>query len=269
MHIYFINLDRRPDRRAFMEEQFARLGLAAERIAGVTPAEISDELKDRYCNAARLRWQTSSELACSLSHLKALGAFLASGDKLALVLEDDTILSPVLPGFLSLYEREPREDVLRIESSPTQEVLCRPGDREIEGISIDRYFDRVWGAGAYIVNRRAARALTTRGRLLTRPADRVVSDSYQIKAHGLSVRQADPGLCIQAVFVHGIATSLADSDLIPARSRRRDEEALHPLARWARIYLEEFNSRFVTGPRSLWHRFVDGARLRKIPFKGH
>ena len=267
MRIYYINLDRRPDRRAFMEQQFARLGLAAERVPSVTPAEISNELKDRYCNAARLTWQTPSELACSLSHLKALDALLASDEELALVLEDDTILSPVLADFLRSYEREAREDVLRIESSPAQQVLCLPGDRQIEGVSIGRYFNRVWGAGAYIVNRRAARALTTRGRLLTRPADRVVSDSSQVKAHGLSMRQADPGLCIQAIFVDGIATSVAGSDLMPARSRRRDEEARYPAARWARIYLEEFRSRFVTGPRHLWHQVVDGARWRNVPFK--
>ncbi len=40
--VYYINVASRVDRRQFMEEQFARLGIAAERVDAVTPLEVSD-----------------------------------------------------------------------------------------------------------------------------------------------------------------------------------------------------------------------------------
>ena len=41
MKAYYINLARRTDRRASMDAQLARLGIDAERIEAVTPADIS------------------------------------------------------------------------------------------------------------------------------------------------------------------------------------------------------------------------------------
>ena len=39
--LYYVNLASRPDRREFMDAQFARVGLAATRIEAVTPAATS------------------------------------------------------------------------------------------------------------------------------------------------------------------------------------------------------------------------------------
>lgn len=75
MRIYYINLDRRTDRRSEMQAKFVRLGLTAERVSAVTPAEISDEQRAKYCDARNRHWMTDVELCCSLSHIKVLNQF--------------------------------------------------------------------------------------------------------------------------------------------------------------------------------------------------
>lgn len=42
--VFYINLDSRPDRRQFMEEQFARLSVQVERVSARTIADVPTEL---------------------------------------------------------------------------------------------------------------------------------------------------------------------------------------------------------------------------------
>src|SRR5690242_19024849 len=99
MQIYYINMARRTDRRAFMEAQLAKLGLEATRIEAVTP----ETFLASAVTASRGRL-TPVALSCSLSHVKAAEALLASGDPCALILEDDAILSTRLPEFLAALD---------------------------------------------------------------------------------------------------------------------------------------------------------------------
>lgn len=50
----YINLASRVDRRQFMEEQFARLGIVAERVDAVTPLEVSDARMTTHQHPANL-----------------------------------------------------------------------------------------------------------------------------------------------------------------------------------------------------------------------
>jgi hypothetical protein len=68
-HAVYINLDRRTDRRAHMEQELNRLGLVAERLPG-TPHSFGI-------------------LGCGLSHLAALRLARDSGWPCVLILEDD------------------------------------------------------------------------------------------------------------------------------------------------------------------------------------
>ena len=47
MLAYYINLDRRPERRASMEARFAALGIEHMRIAALTPADVTEEQRRR------------------------------------------------------------------------------------------------------------------------------------------------------------------------------------------------------------------------------
>ena len=83
--MYYINLDRRPDRRAHMEQMCAAYGVAATRVAA-TDGEAAAALVTAA--PPTLRW---SEVACTVSHLRAIREWLTAatvGDT-ALICEDD------------------------------------------------------------------------------------------------------------------------------------------------------------------------------------
>ncbi len=67
--VYYINLERRSDRRQHIESEIARVGLTGERVDAI--------------------WDRNGALGCMQSHSKALAAFLASDAETALILEDD------------------------------------------------------------------------------------------------------------------------------------------------------------------------------------
>lgn len=107
----YINLDRRPDRRAHMEAEFARLGLAG-----------------RY---ARLRAiaDAKPETGCFRSHLKALDEARRMGG-IVHILEDDSILSAEFARFMesdALPALLERYDILFFDMwiDPFDEVVAR------------------------------------------------------------------------------------------------------------------------------------------------
>ena len=120
MRTFFINLDDRLDRRAFMEGQLQALGIAAERIGGVRPEEIDAELL-KYQDAKKPGpYLAPPEIACALGHRKAWRRMLELDLPYALFLEDD---SPVVVAFTDIPGRSDacfsllfKLDVIRLET---------------------------------------------------------------------------------------------------------------------------------------------------------
>jgi len=234
MHIYYINLDARPDRRQFMEEQFARLGLDAERIVARTPAEITEAQRDAYCNPAR-RWSmTEGQYACNLSHIKAWQTLLASGGHRALILEDDAHLSQSLPRFLAAVDAQAIDiPLIRIESWPTEPRRYREPDVTVlPDVTLRRCLSHEAGAAGYILTRAGAM------RLAGEPAmNRLLVDSVLFSPFGpardLATRQTDPALCVQLRREDSALPEAAGS-LGAGLPEHRAERRRHPLTKFAR-----------------------------------
>ena len=92
--IYCINLDDKPERWHFMEEQFKFWEIENyERISAYDGREddLSDILKGKYPDT-----MSSSEVGCVTSHLKAIKHWMETSDApCALMMEDDCDLGPV------------------------------------------------------------------------------------------------------------------------------------------------------------------------------
>ena len=263
MRIFYINLARRTDRRAFMEEQFARLGLAASRIEAVTPADLEPEDIERWCNPRRVLWLTPGELCCSVSHLRALEAFLASGDAWAAIFEDDAVLSTRLPAFLDAFDTAPpAADLVRIETA-LRHLTLQSGGEPVGGMRLARYVGWEPGGAGYLVSRQAAAAITASNEMRRRPVDRALFHWSSPLFRRLAVRQTDRGLCIQARS-HAGATEL-HSDLTDRRQRHAAERpyaARHLLYRSLLI----LNRDVFLAAWKAWHRFVLGAERRRVEF---
>lgn len=99
----YINLDRAPGRRLFMERQLAAAGVEAERISavdrsapGFTPRGGLTVQRDDVL--IEMNWDgrpyVTGEEACLQSHLAALKRFLATDRRFAVIMEDDAELAP-------------------------------------------------------------------------------------------------------------------------------------------------------------------------------
>ena len=90
--IYYINLDDKPDRAEYMENQFKYWEIENyERISaydGRDGKDLGDILKGRYPDN-----MSSGEVGCVTSHLKAMKKFLETDAPCALMMEDDCDIS--------------------------------------------------------------------------------------------------------------------------------------------------------------------------------
>lgn len=93
-HIYYINLDEKPERAQYMEDQFKYWQI--ENYTRISAYDGRDDdlghlLKGRYPDM-----MNSGEVGCTTSHLKALKHFLETSDSpCALIMEDDCDLDTV------------------------------------------------------------------------------------------------------------------------------------------------------------------------------
>jgi len=95
--IFLINLDRSPDRLAFMQEQAERLGLKLERISAVAGTRgLPKWLAPRFVSETGeiLSEMSSGEVGCYASHLVTFAKIVERGLTAAIVLEDDVTLHP-------------------------------------------------------------------------------------------------------------------------------------------------------------------------------
>ncbi len=83
--IYWINLDRSPDRKILMENQLKDYNIENhQRIEGIDGKNLEFSEYSEKCTDI-----TVFELACTLSHLKAIETAHTNGDEYALIFEDD------------------------------------------------------------------------------------------------------------------------------------------------------------------------------------
>lgn len=94
---YVINLDGSHERLALISSQLEMQGIPYERIAAFDGRALSlhefPNYDDKAARAFMGRPMRGGEVGCYLSHLKALQAFLESGEEVCLILEDDATLA--------------------------------------------------------------------------------------------------------------------------------------------------------------------------------
>jgi glycosyl transferase family 25 len=218
--IFWINLDSRQDRRAFMETQFSQLGLAAERIAAVTPDALDAETRAMGPALA------ASELCVTASHRLAWRKLLEHELPHALILEDDAYLSSVLPAFLGAAASILGElDLVRIETGRRRVRVGPPTHRLDCGVTLHRAHSDQWGTAGYLITDRCARRLLAEPRLFAAPLDRALFDPLQPVLSANHWRQCAPGLCLQGDQLdRSSANALWRSDVTTQRRQSRVED---------------------------------------------
>lgn len=138
--IYVINLDRAPRRREAMQAQARSLSVSVQFVQAIDGQSLPDAAAAAYLRGWRRRtWRadlTPNEIACVLSHRKALQGFLASGAAFAVILEDDAVLDADFTRVVrELMAIAPVWDVVRLVTRvpdlPFSEVETLPSGRRL------------------------------------------------------------------------------------------------------------------------------------------
>ena len=263
--IHYINLATRQDRRSFMDEQFSRLGLAAQRIEAVAPEQVPARLVRKFIVPSRYRWLTLGELACSVSHLNAMETFLPGKAAHGLILEDDAVLSGYLSRFLAEFASAPPPyDVVRLETYDDWLRIHPRADHTVGEVELRQVYASPSGTAGYIISRLGAEKVLLNHDVFSAQIDMTLFHPFSQLAKRMSVRHADPGLCIQIHKLHR-EHALGFPDIEPYRRRRAEMEA--PYWRLHFDTFDWFDKYFHVGVMNRWHELVDGAGRRSIPFK--
>lgn len=276
MRTFYINLDSRLDRRAFMETQFATLGLSAHRIAAMTPAEIDPECLARHCNPTSKTWITPVEVAVAFSHRKAWQAMLEEGLPCALIFEDDVYLSSYLPVFLEDIRPDCESlDLIRIETRRRSVYLSGSVARKKHGIRLHRPLSFEWGAAGYIITAACARKLLAVDDWFVMPVDNMMFDPKSRVFAELKIRQTVPGLCAAGYEIDNAdEVGLWKSDVHNDRNTRHQGESVLTagqkklVARHKKLARELRRiERQIIGLPVFILNYLLGTRWRIIPFR--
>jgi glycosyl transferase, family 25 len=158
---YVINLDRSPDRMAFMQGQLDRLGIEYERFPAIDGRELRPPVpgvdERSYARLHGRRFHPG-EVGCYLSHMQVLRRFLATDAPFALVLEDDGLIHESLPKLIEVALKEPRDwDILRL--STVNGGAFFPYRRIDQRFSFALPLTRKKGSAAYLLSRNCAKRL--------------------------------------------------------------------------------------------------------------
>ena len=218
--IIYINLASRTDRRDFMENQFAQLGLVAERLEAVTIAEVPQTLRDYHAGPRPLRRCSPGAIACSLSHAAAWQMMLDRGYDSAIVLEDDAILDASLvpftvPGALARLNA----DIIKLETW-RKTVTLGTRSFQLESVELRELTSPHLGCAAYLLSRAIAETSLASPILHKVPVDHFM---FTLRGRHLlqsRVLQASPSPAVQ-LEKHGPASELTRSDINSNRGRAR------------------------------------------------
>lgn len=270
MQIYYLNLDKRQDRRDFMERQFAAAGLNARRVAAVTPHDLAPALVARHCQPRQSPPRLLPlELACALSHQAAWRQMLSDGRDSAVVLEDDVFVSARLGAFLADLQAQPHDhDIIRIETRQGVARVSKP-IAHIGDIGLHRFFNYESGASGYVITADCARRLLADETCLLLPIDDGLFDPRSPLFSRLDVVRTLPGLCMPAEYRLGFGLpGVQASDIHASRLESQGKAGTTP-SRWQRTYDYAYDRLLKVWMG--WYRLADrcglGGRQRFVRFE--
>ena len=187
--VFIVSLDRAADRRAYMRNLIARLGLEANFVSAVDGRNLTAAQRACYSSPHARRVygcdMTDGEIACYLSHLQVYRRMVEQGIETALILEDDITCVANLKSVVEDVMRlsAPAWQVMRLQS--TKQSVSMPDEArgygklvgKAGGREVFRIRTSVLGGCAYLIRSTAAAAMLARSRRIEMPIDQTL-DRY-------------------------------------------------------------------------------------------
>ena len=161
MKCFVINLERATERRTHCENLFAQSQLELVLVPAVDGKTLNEPFPNysdrgyRLCHGKRTN---PNQVACYLSHLKAMSMLVETGDDYGIIMEDDVQFGPDLSDIVEkAILARPEVGCLRLagrrNSKPV--ITDRLDDKHQLGIDLTRQT----GSGCYLLSRETAKAM--------------------------------------------------------------------------------------------------------------
>ncbi len=227
--IFYINLDRVPERQRHMQAALREVGLAdrAERFPAVD-ARDPDALRDTGYAPGRWRerWSlTPTLIACFESHRALWRRIAEEQHPLALIMEDDVFLSARLKDTLAALEQAaPAFDVIRLDTCHGHYRFGPP--LRAGGLHLRPILQVVPSAACYVLSRSGARKLVARSQVYCDHVD----DFLFTPRRGWRMLQSWPAVAVQGMFAQvgaGAGAEAGDALAQVSRSERLSVPSEH------------------------------------------
>jgi len=178
LRTYLVNLERRRDRLAAMQRQLDSLGIPFTHFPATDANKLEPACIKEAFPPGPLGQLSRGDIACTLSHVRLLDTFLRSKDEVAVVLEDDIVLSPDAARWICHDDWLPSDfSVIKLErfGPQNQKLVVGKGWSLGEGRELAPLLSKHGGSAAYIIARKAAeRFLETASDRLSLPIDHLL-----------------------------------------------------------------------------------------------
>ncbi|MGB0498232.1 MAG: glycosyltransferase family 25 protein, partial [Rubricella sp.] len=253
--IYLINLDRRPDRLGRLAARFSELGLDFTRIEAIDGAACpADEIDPHFLPKGPLGQLGQGDKACTLSHFRALEAFLATDAEAAVIFEDDVEIAADFPDIVAdLHWIPPGHDLVKLDIYGTRglTILLGPQIGRAGGRALHPLLSRHAGGAGYLVTRAGAERILAAAAAgpVPVPIDHLLFNAnVSPLARALQPLQVHPGLVRQDRRALGSDIGLQRKASVPKGVAYWWRETVRGLYEIRRL------------PVQLWH-LARGARL--------
>ena len=168
--IYFINMDKNPDRKEFMENQLQKFSNNFNRIKGFNGYKIKNKLYDTVEGVTfRNNYVdlSNAEIGCLMSHIIAIKTAYDNGNDIALILEDDTIVNLINMldfDFDAIYNDAPENwEVINLFHMSNWQIDMLKSSynhtKEYKYLKHDRSVNYLYSAVGYIINRKGMKKI--------------------------------------------------------------------------------------------------------------
>ncbi|HWG06080.1 MAG TPA: glycosyltransferase family 25 protein, partial [Beijerinckiaceae bacterium] len=254
---YVINLERSPERRAWMEAELARAG-----VDGIFVRAVDGRRFGERCPQSSL---SKAETALALSHRKAWRIFLASGAEHAVVLEDDVHLGRDFKPILALDWKRWEFDAVKLETLFHKAWHSRrgvaAGARKLHRLGAEHL-----ASAGYLISRAGARKMLAVTRPVVEPVDHVLFGRGAMEDGRFVALQLVPAIVVQdglhpnPTVRRELASTLHEDDRkrLAAQSRHDKPRGFHRLKREVRRIGDQLRR---------WFRLAPTMHRRRIPWQ--
>ncbi|MBA4249705.1 MAG: hypothetical protein C0432_02920 [Candidatus Puniceispirillum sp.] len=184
LEVFIINLDQSKERFEKIHPLVLRLGFLTKRISAVDGSQLQEnDIKEKVDKNQYLKFMgdmpKKGTIGCSLSHIKTWEKFLMSNAEYAIVFEDDVSFDPEKLKLIiqELIQNKKLWDIVTFEIHRSGNPLTIKKLQNKQEIAV--YLTEMTDAGAYILNRNAAKKLLEKALPINIPIDLYYSRGWE------------------------------------------------------------------------------------------